>query len=161
MKKDEAVGKCTRDWFSMRTLTHAAIIWVLAMAPVQAQTAPNTDASSSPRAVEMTFLLSAPGQRENLKRFIVLNWFAMDHIAKEQGLMQAFTVMDTGSDEGPWNLLVSVTYMDERGYAGIAPAFEKIRSMHRTVPVEGKTLRELGKIVESRKLLEDPRHGTR
>ena len=60
------------------------------------------------RSVELTFLKSLPGQRENLKQFIVLNWFAMDKKAKEQGLMDAFTVVDTGTEEGPWNVLVTV-----------------------------------------------------
>lgn len=52
------------------------------------------------RAVELTFLKSKPGQREQLKTFIIRNWFAMDRIAKEQGLLSTFTVMDTGTDEG-------------------------------------------------------------
>jgi hypothetical protein len=109
-------------------------------------------------AVELTFLKSLPGQRENLKQSIVQNWFAMDKIAKAQGLMSAFTVMDTGSDEGPWNVLVSVTYMNERGYEGIAEAFEKIRRAH--IPV-GKSSRELGTIVDSKKMFENPSHATR
>ena len=112
------------------------------------------------RAVELTFLKSNPGEREQLKSFIVLNWFAMDKIAKEQGLMSAFTVMDTGTDEGPWNVLVSVTYMNEKGYEGIAEAFEKIRRAHTTVRVGGKALRELGSIVESKRMFENPAHVT-
>jgi hypothetical protein len=112
--------------------------------------------AATARAVELTFLKAAPGERENLKRFIVLNWFAMDAIAKQQGLMQAYTVLDSGSDDGPWNLLVSVTYMDAKGYEGIAEAFEKIRRAHQTVPVDGKTLRDLGRIVESKRVFESP-----
>jgi hypothetical protein len=112
------------------------------------------------RAVELTFLKSSPGEREQLKSFIVLNWFAMDRVAKEQGLMSAFTVMDTGTDEGPWNVLVSVTYMNEKGYEGIVEAFERIRRAHVTVRVGGKGLRELGSIVESKRLFENPAHAT-
>lgn len=110
------------------------------------------------RAVELTFLKAEAGQREKLKSFIVQNWFEMDRIAKQQGLLRAYTVLDTGSDEGPWNLLVSVTYHDERGYTGVAEAFEKIRQAHQTVLVDGKALAQLGKIVESKRLLEDPAH---
>lgn len=109
----------------------------------------------------MTFLKSNPGEREQLKTFIVLNWFAMDKIAKEQSLMSAFTVMDTGTDEGPWNVLVSVTYPNEKGYEGITEAFEKIRRAHVTVRVGGKGLRELGSIVESKRVFENPAHATR
>jgi hypothetical protein len=75
--------------------------------------------------------------------------------------MSAFTVMDTGTDEGPWNVLVSVTYMDEQGYPGIEEAFEKIRSAHTTVLVDGKGLRELGSIVDSKRLFEDPAHASK
>jgi hypothetical protein len=117
------------------------------------------DANPAPagtRAVELTFLKSQPGQRENLKRFIVLNWFAMDRIAREQGLLHAYTVMDTGSDDGAWNVVVSTTYLDARGYSGIAQAFEKIRESHRTVLVDGKALEALGSVVDSIQLLEDP-----
>jgi len=113
------------------------------------------------RAVELTFLKAKPGERENLKRFIVLNGFAMDKVAKEQGLMSAFTVMDTGSDEGAWNVLVSVTYPNEKGYDGIASEFEKIRRAHSTVLVEGKALRDLGAVVETRRVFENPAHATR
>jgi hypothetical protein len=112
------------------------------------------------RAVELTFLKSAAGQRELLKSFIVLNWFAMDKVAKEQGLMSAFTVMDTGTDEGSWNILVSVTYMNEKGYEGIAESFEKIRRAHTVVRVDGKVLRDLGAIVESKRVFENPAHAT-
>ena len=117
--------------------------------------------AQGPRAVELTFLKSKPGQRGQLKRFIVLNWFAMDQIAKDQGLMSAFTVLDTGTDQGPWNVLVSTTYMDERGYPGIEEAFEKIRRAHTTVLVDGKGLRELGSIVDSKRLFEDPAHASK
>lgn len=107
------------------------------------------------RAVEMTFLKAAPGAREALKQSIVANWFAMDRIAQAQGLMDSFTLLDTGTDDGAWNVVVSVTYRDERGYEGIREAFERIRAAHQTVLIDGKPLRELGSIVESRKLYED------
>ena len=85
----------------------------------------------------------------------------MDQIAKDQGLMSAFTVLDTGTDQGPWNVLVSTTYMDERGYPGIEEAFEKIRRAHTTELVGGKGLRELGSVVDSKRLFEDPAHASK
>jgi hypothetical protein len=124
--------------------------------PGATATTPVTDR----RAIELTFLKANPGQRDQLKTFIVLNWFAMDKIAKEQGLMRAFTVMDTGTDEGTWNVLVSVTYMNDKGYDGIVEQFEKIRKAHKTIQVEGKTLRDLGTIVESKRVFENPAHAT-
>jgi hypothetical protein len=102
-------------------------------------------------AVELTFLKSEPGQRENLVRFIESNWFAMDKIAVEQGLMRDYRVFDTGHDDGPWNVLVAVTYSNAEGYAGVIDAFERIRRAHNTVPIGGHAhLRELGTIVESK-----------
>lgn len=118
---------------------------------------PSRDAGASARqAVELTFLKSNPGDRHRLKRFIEANWLEMDRIAKAQGLMSDYRLLDSGSDEGPWNLLMVVTYPDERGYAGIAEAFEKIRRAHTVVLIDGKGLRDLGAIVESRKLYLDP-----
>jgi hypothetical protein len=142
--------------FSRRSLAKGvAATALLTLAGVAAAT-PNPEH----RAVELTFLKSNAGQRDQLKEFIVLNWFAMDKIAKRQGLMSAFTVMDTGTDEGPWNVLVSVTYMNDKGYEGVAEAFEKIRRAHTTVRVGGMTLRELGSIVESKRVFENPAHAT-
>lgn len=106
------------------------------------------------RAVEHTFLQSSPGERENLKQFIITNWFAMDKVAKDQGLIDSYRILETGTDQGPWNVLVVVTYKDEKGYEGIAEAFEKIRKQHKTVPANGKLLPQLGKIVDSKRLFE-------
>jgi quercetin dioxygenase-like cupin family protein len=106
------------------------------------------------RAVELTFLKSWPGERERLRQFIERNWFAMDRIAQSRGLMTAYSVVETGSDEGPWNVVVSVTYPNERGYDGIASDFEEIRRAHVTVLIDGKGLRELGSIVETRRTYE-------
>jgi hypothetical protein len=119
---------------------------------------PLAAAQSKRRAVELTFLKSLPGQRENLKRFITLNWFALDATAVSRGLMHSYKILDSGSDDGPWNLLVSVTYNDERGYEGIREAFELIRKSHKAIPVESKTLPDLGSIVNSTKLYENTDH---
>lgn len=134
----------------------AAIVGTLAIPTASAlgEAPPVRDAGPGRRAVELTFLLSKPGDRERLRQFIVLNWFAMDAIAKERGLMRAYTVMDTGTDEGEWNVLVAVTYADARGYEGIAAEFETIRRAHRVIPVDGRTLRELGSIVKTTRVYE-------
>lgn len=122
----------------------------LVSATAAAEDPPGTIDATRRVAVELTFLKAHPGERARLVRFIEDNWFAMDRIAVAQGLMRDYRVLDTGSDDGPWNVLVEVTYTDERGYAGIADAFERIRAAHRTVTIDGKGLRELGAIVESR-----------
>lgn len=123
-------------------------MWLIAAALTPAS-------ASERRAVELTFLKANAGQREQLKVFIVANWFAMDRIAQQQGLMKSYTLFDTGTDDGAWNVLVAVTYMDSKGYDGVAVAFEKIRKAHKTVGIEGKTFRELGTIVESKRVFEN------
>jgi hypothetical protein len=111
--------------------------------------------ASAQHAVELTFLKSNSGARDKLKQFIVSNWFAMDEIAVKQGLMSAYTILDSGDDDGDWNLIVKVTYPNDKGYDGIKDEFEKIRQTHKTILVDGKGLRDLGKIVSSKKLFED------
>lgn len=136
---------------SIHLILAALVLWlpIVSGSPVA-----HAEAPPATRAVELTFLKANPGQREQLKRFIQLNWFAMDKRATELGLMHAYTLLDTGTDEGPWNLIVSVTYRDEKGYEGIKEAFDKIRAAHTVVLVDGKSLRELGAIVESKRLYE-------
>ena len=131
------------------------LVFVAAPTAVLAAETPSTQSvSHATRAVELTFLKSLPGERDNLRQFIEKNWFAMDAIAQKQGLMAAYTVLDSGSDEGAWNLLVAVTYHTPQGYEGILDAFERIRSAHKTVLIEGKSIKDLGRIVDSKKLQE-------
>jgi predicted SnoaL-like aldol condensation-catalyzing enzyme len=106
------------------------------------------------RAVELTFIKSTPNQRELLKQFIIANWFAMDQVAVANGLMTSYSLTDTGTDDGTWNVLVTVVYKNEAGYEGIKDAFEVIRRQHATVLVQGKALRDLGSIVDSKRTFE-------
>lgn len=107
------------------------------------------------RAVALTFLKSLPGQRDALKKFIVLNWFAIDEVAVRRGLMAAYSIMDTGSDNGVWDLVVKDTWTDTRGFEAIADEFRKIGKSHETVLVDSKNFRELGAVVDSKNLIEE------
>lgn len=122
----------------------------LAQPPAASPSAPG----QARRAVELTFLKALPGERERLRRFIVANWFEMDRVAKLQGLMDEYRLLESTTDDADWHVLVMVSYHDDRGYEGIAEAFERIRRAHATVRIDGKGLRELGTIVLSRKTLE-------
>jgi hypothetical protein len=110
------------------------------------------------RAVELTFLKSRPGQRANLVRYIVANWFAMDAVARAKGLLDGFSVVESGDDDGSWNVMVSTTYRDTRGHENAEQAFEPIRKRHKEVLVDGRTLDDLGSIVESHTVFEHPGH---
>ena len=56
--------------------------------------------------------------------------------------------------DGDWDLLVEVGYPTPAGYDDPATqaAFGAIRAAHKLVPVEGKTLRELGTILGTERL---------
>jgi hypothetical protein len=130
----------------------AALSFSLLAVDVRAETAQTASVSEDRVAVELTFLKANPGERGNLVRFIERNWFEMDRIAVEQGLMRDYRLLDTGDEGGAWNVLVEVTYSDARGYEGVREAFERIRNAHRPVAVDGRErLRDFGTIVESRR----------
>ncbi len=125
-----------------------------AAAPAAAEAGP---APAQPRAtmvIEWTRLKALPGQRANLTTFIHLNWFAMDAKAVEQGLFTSYRLIANPAPDGEWDLLVEVGYPTPAGYDDPATraAFEAIRAAHTPVPVEGKTLRELGTILGTERL---------
>lgn len=103
-------------------------------------------------AVEMTFLKANPGKREQLVAFLKANWLAMDEKAVRAGLMKSYQLLDSADESEPWNVAVVVTYHNAAGYEGVAEAFEKIRQAHAKVLIEGADLRELGRVVGSKKL---------
>lgn len=114
---------------------------------------------SAPAAIEWTFLKAKPGQRENLRAFIIANWFAMDERAVREGLMRSYRLLDSRTEDGPWDLAVEVEYFDERGYEGIKERFDAIRAEHVVQQVEGNVLRDLGTVVGSRRLYPAARGG--
>lgn len=118
-----------------------------ASAPASGQTARPT------RSFELTFLKSHDADPGALVRFITANWFEMDRVAVEQGIMTEYRLLQSAGTGEPWNVLVIVGYPTPEGYAGIAPAFDAIRAAHTIVPIDGKRLKDLGSIVMSRKLL--------
>lgn len=110
--------------------------------------------ASDARVVTMTYLKSTPGKLGQLERYVRANWFAMDEIAVQRGLFVSYLWLDTGTDEGPWNAIVMVTYRNERGFAGIADDWSEIKAAHREVLIDGARQADLGRVVESRELLE-------
>jgi hypothetical protein len=110
------------------------------------------------RAVEMTYIQAKPGKREQMKRFLVANWFSLDEIAVNQGLMHGYRLLDTGEDAKrepkAWNIIVVSTYRDAKGYEGIKSEFEAIRKTQRKTLIDGLDFRDLGQVVESHQLLE-------
>jgi len=116
--------------------------------PVQAKAALLSAAS-----FELTFLKATDGDTASLCRFITQNWFVMDKIAVERGLMTEYRLLRSTGADPDWDVLVIVGYPNVDGYSGITLEFEAIRAAHTIVPVNGKTLRQLGVIVSSRRLV--------
>jgi hypothetical protein len=135
-------------------LTCALTLGLIGYAPRASANAPASSTQENKRAVEFTFIKSLPGKREQLVKFIDANWFVIDSIAVKQGLMRSYRMLDSGDDAEPWNVVVMVTYHDAGGYEAIKTKFEEIRKAHAKVLIDGMDFRELGRVVESRKLLE-------
>lgn len=128
-----------------------------AAAPLSATPAPAA-APTQARAtqvVEWTRLKAKPGERANLAAFITANWFAMDARAVEQGLFTSYRLIGNPAADGAWDLLVEVGYPTAEGYDDPATraGFTAIRAAHRTVPVDGKTLNDLGTILGTERLI--------
>ncbi len=116
-----------------------------------------TSAAATPagaRAVTITYLKSKPDHLTKLERFIRANWFVMDEAAVKQGLFVSYEWLDTATDEGPWNAIVTVTYADDKGFEGIKQQWAAIKSAHKEVRPDGLSLKELGQVLETKNLLE-------
>ena len=117
--------------------------------------APATSTHADPRAkaFELTFIRSIDPDPHAAARFIRTNWYAMDAIALERGLMTSYELLTGADDIADWNLLMIVGYPDARGYEAIAAEFERIRAAHTVVPIDGRGFRDLARIVGSRRVL--------
>lgn len=132
----------------------SAIAFGATPAAAQPALTPAPAAARATMVVEWTRLKALPGERANLTAFIHLNWFAMDAKAVEQGLFTSYRLIANPASDGEWDLLVEVGYPTPLGYDEPATqaAFGAIRAAHTVVPVEGKTLRELGTILGTERL---------
>ena len=139
------MGACSKRTLGLGLM---AAVGLASVSPSQAHAA-------SPKAAsfELTFLKASGGNVASLCQFIKENWFEMDRIAVEQGLMTEYRLLRSTGADPDWDVLVIVGYPNVDGYSGITKEFEAIRAAHTTVPVNGKTLRQLGTIVSSRRLV--------
>jgi hypothetical protein len=105
--------------------------------------------------IEQTLLKSKPGLREDLIRFIELNWFALDRMATEQGLFTGYWMAENDSPDAEWDLVVCVSYPHEQGYnhPPTKAAFDKLRADRKSVAVNGRKLPALGDIIGNQSLM--------
>lgn len=150
-----AMAAIGRLWRKLFYASLCLLAWptVTLAAPDSATLGPTTEGPDA-RVVTMTYLKSAPGKLGQLERYVRANWFAMDKIAVERGLFVSYLWLDTGSDDGPWNAIVMVTYRDARGFAGIQKEWAEVRAAHSEVLIDGASQADLGRVVESREFFE-------
>jgi Putative lumazine-binding len=123
-------------------------------APADPVAAADRACATTSRIVTLTFLQSQPGRLAQLERFVRANWFAMDEVAVKQGLFVSYEWLDTGSDEGPWNAIVTVTYVNDCGFEGIQQRWASIRAAHQEQRPDGLGMKELGRVLETKSLFE-------
>ena len=140
----------------MRALALAALVFALPLPAFAAQdaTGSETQAQAATKVVPRTLLKANPGEREALAKFIIANWFAMDAVAVSQGLFTSYRLLENPAADESWDLVVEVGYPTAEGYDDPATraGFDAIRAAHTTVLIDGKSLRELGRIVGSERL---------
>ena len=108
--------------------------------------------SNANPVITHTYLAAKPRERERLARYVVANWFAMDALAVDAGLFASFRLLENAAEDGEWDLVVEVVYNDACGYPCVAERFERIRAAHVPVPVGGKGLTDLGRVLRTETL---------
>lgn len=113
---------------------------------------PPTPVKNTSPVITQTYLQARPGERDRLARFLIANWFVMDAKAVDAGLFASYRLLENAAETGDWDLIVEVTYHDACGYACVAERFEAIRAAHTPVPIDGKLLPELGRVLRTETL---------
>ena len=137
--------------------THLMALFLLASC---AHSAPPSPASPGPEAKPkraavhgFTLLRSHSRDPTELVAFIRKHWFAMDEVARQQGLLTDYRVFAAPrAEDADWNVVVVVGYADPAGYSGIAEAFEELRRRHNDTTPGAGGLNEVGTVVGSREL---------
>jgi|GEM_PF-3712392 len=98
-----------------------------------------------------TYLKSKQNYKSELKKTIFKNWFVMDSIAKEKGLIKSYELIENinQGESTEWDFIVAVEYFTQGNYSDIAEEFEKIRESHKTIKINGLPFGEVGTVVKS------------
>jgi hypothetical protein len=128
----------------------AAALLLASSTPVEAPLLQSLT-SAETQVIERTYLKASSGQRAALAKFIVANWFELDRIAKEQGLFTHYRLSENLNAAADWDFEVAVGYPNAEGYqnSDVQARFAEIRKAHTTILIDGKGLKELGRIVRS------------
>lgn len=139
--------------FSFACCSHLSAI---AQSPIAQTQQEPVRCSSSTRAVNLTYLHASPGQRENLRRYIHKNWFAIDAKAVRAGLMKSYALWESAASDASegWDFIVVDTWCDIRGYEGVSSKFSALSKSHKSIPIDGKHFEQLGRRGDSKELIE-------
>ncbi len=131
-----------------------ASTWTSPVTPATHDRPAATAQSTETAVVERTRLKANPGDREALGRFIVANWFAMDEVAVRKGLFTSYRLLENSDTDGDWDWVVEVGYPNPDGYSNpeVQARFQAIREQHETVLIDGKSLRDLGRVIGTERL---------
>ncbi len=104
--------------------------------------------------IEETFLKANEGLRQDLTSFITKNWFVMDEEGVKQGIFTSYWLMEDIDENAEWDLVMAVGYPQAGGYEEPATKtkFNAIRAAHNEILINGKRLKELGRIVRHHRL---------
>jgi hypothetical protein len=111
--------------------------------------------------VEQTYLKAKPDLRNDLIRYIELNWFAMDQKGIDAGIFTFYELFEDIDENKAWDIVMLVGYPTLEGYeeTKTKTIFKDISSKHTEIPVNNRSLKELGEIVEHRRLRIRPGSG--
>lgn len=103
-----------------------------------------------------TYLKAQKGEKENLRKYIKLNWFAMDSIAVRKGLFREYRLLENQNDQGQsnWDFIVAVEYFTRNTFQDIQDEWTEIRKNHKEVLIEEKGFSDLGTVVDSQVLFD-------
>jgi hypothetical protein len=106
-------------------------------------------AGAKPGAVwQFTYLKATASNRARLEAFITQNWFVMDARAKREGYLVDNHLLQGSPADTSWDLLEISIYADSLQHARVDSIFRTIISpQHQTVPIDGLTFRQLGRVV--------------
>ncbi|KPF65907.1 hypothetical protein IP88_13170 [alpha proteobacterium AAP81b] len=104
--------------------------------------------------IEQTFLKAEPGRRADLARYIEANWFVLDRQGVARGIFTSFALYEDIDANADWDLMVAVGYPQPQGYDDPATqaVFKALKAAHVDVPIDGRSLAALGRIVRHHRL---------
>jgi hypothetical protein len=136
---------------SRRQALSGATFAALAAVPAQAE---KLGAAASTVLIEQTYLKANAGRKADLRLFIERNWFVMDQKGIDLGIFTSFWLMEDVDENSAWDFVMAVGYPQLEGYEhpDTKSKFDAISKAHVPVPVNGRMLKDLGKIVHHHRL---------